>query len=817
MKAIRTIYTTAFQDYKNLGLDPLPIPYDENGYPTKGPRIDGWQIKAANGSYTEEDFSDPCNIGVLLGGPKNLTDIDCDSPQAVAVAGDIIGHLMQKTGTGTMIFGRASNPRSHYIFSTDNSFPTEKIMDPADEECIIEYRCVKQDGERGIQTVFPPSLWYEDGTTEQIRLESDSTSVPAFIEAKKLHDCFRMIAAVALLAKHFPVESERHHTILALAGIFVRSGMPEGKATTIITLAYLHSGGYHNDSGKAEADVKSVYAEFEKESSTTHLFGYPKATDIMPRAVVDKVLELLGIERPDANYNLTDAGNGRRLVDKHKDEIRYCVDDGEWYVWDGVRWRRDVVKKIRELSKGIAADLRNEAHNIKQPTPTGDENLDKKALSQQESRKREIVKWANQSENADRVSKTIISAASDPRITCFRTDFDQRGDLLNCRNCVVNLYTGETMPHDRKLMMSNLCPVEYEPNATHRIWNESLAAFTRDHPDLTGFLQRIAGYSIQGDKSEERIFLLYGPGNAGKGTFMDWLTNALGPDYACAMDANSVLKQKRDSAAASGDIARLEGKRIVVVSEIEKGKRLEESFMKQASGNDALVARGLYQSEREFRPTHQFWFQTNYRPGFDSTDSGNKRRYVEIPFDNDLSSDPKVKFDAKIKIRMRQDAEFLKAVLAWCVQGCIEWRMHGLDIPESVTKATAQLFAHNDFLKDFLTEMCMADANEKVPVKDLWDEYKRWCEGQGEEPAQGRTFNRMMEERGFERKQARVHGVSGKAWNGIRLKEHDELVAGLRDDDAGSQEDIKVPAMNVKRFPARQKHGTVFGSKTMVG
>jgi phage/plasmid-associated DNA primase len=61
---------------------------------------------------------------------------------------------------------------------------------------------------------------------------------------------------------------------------------------------------------------------------------------------------------------------------------------------------------------------------------------------------------------------------------------------------------------------------------------------------------------------------------------MDWLTNALGPDYACAMDANSVLKQKRDSAAASGDIARLEGKRLVVVSEIEKGSRLQESFMK---------------------------------------------------------------------------------------------------------------------------------------------------------------------------------------------------------------------------------------------
>src|SRR5208337_4127642 len=108
-------------------------------------------------------------------------------------------------------------PRSHYMFFCDQSLPTEKITDPADKECIIEYRCVKQDGERGNQTVFPPSLRYDPKTetTEEIRLEDDSTSVPTFIEAKKLQECFRVIAAVALLAKHFPIESERRNTILA--------------------------------------------------------------------------------------------------------------------------------------------------------------------------------------------------------------------------------------------------------------------------------------------------------------------------------------------------------------------------------------------------------------------------------------------------------------------------------------------------------------------------------------------------------------------------------------------------------------------------
>jgi P4 family phage/plasmid primase-like protien len=728
-----------------------------------------------------------------------------------------MAHLMQKLGK-TMMFGRASKLRSHFIFFCDDSLPTEKITDPADQQCIIEYRCVKSDGERGHQTVFPPSLRYDTqtGTTEQVRLEDDSILVPVFVKSKILQECFRLIGAVALLAKHFPIESERHNTILALAGIFARSGMVLEKASTTIKTAYRRSAGYNGDQNKAEDDVRSVYDAYTK-NPKTRLFGYPKLTEVMPKSAVDKVLELLGIEKQDQQmYTLTDAGNGRRLVDKHQDEIRLCVDDKQWYLWDGVRWRKDTVNRIRELAKGIAVDLRHEALKMKQPTATGDNDQDGKSVAGYETRKREVLKWANQSENADRVSKTIISAASEGRIICFRSDFDQQGHLLNCQNCVVNLYTGETMRHDRKLLMSNLCPVEYDPSATHPVWDQSLAAFTRKHRDILPFLKRVAGYSVQGDKSEERILLLYGPGNSGKGTFMDWLTNALGPDYSCAMDANSVLKQKRDAAAASGDIARLEGKRIVVVSEIEKGSRVQESFMKQASGNDALVARGLYQSEREFRPTHQFWFQTNYRPGFDSTDSGNKRRYVEIPFDNDLSIDPLVKFDSKLKIRMRQDASFLQAILSWTVQGCIEWRQFGLGIPASVTAATADLFAHNDFLKDFLTEMCVAEPNEKVRVKELWDAYKSWCEGQGEDPAHGRIFNRMMEERGFERKQARVHGLNGKAWNGIRLKTHDELVARLP--EAGALDDKDCPALVVpKKYSVHSAISTALRGNAMAG
>jgi P4 family phage/plasmid primase-like protien len=778
MNQSEDIYTVAFQDYKAMGLDPLPIPH-QNGNPTKRPTDDNWQIRAANGGYTEADFKIACNMGNLLGGPKHFSDLDCDSPEAIRVASDVMKDLERKIGR-TMVFGRASKPRSHYIHTCDASLPSEKITDPSDGECIIEYRCVNEDGQRGKQTVFPPSSNFDEKTDviEQVCFEFDSAQTIAKVSAKVLHRTFRFIGAVALLAKHFPVKSERHDTILSLAGLFARAGMKKQMAVATVERAYRHSKGYHNDRTKCINDTEGVFRDFERHRNV-HLFGYPRLIEIMPKEVVDKVLELLDIERPESTYSLSDAGNGRRLVEKHKDNIRFCVDDQDWYIWDGVLWRRDATKRIRELAKGIANDLRQEAEQIRPPTLTSNSEDDKKALAGQDTRKRELMKWANQTENADRVSKTILSATSDPKITCSRLDFDQNLHLLNCPNCVVDLHTGSVLPHDRKLMLSSLCPTEYDANATHSVWDQSLAAFTRRHNDLLPFLKRVAGYSMQGDKTEERILILYGPGNAGKGSFVDWLTNALGPDYSCAMEAASVLKQKRDSAAASGDVARLEGKRLVVVSEIEKGSRIQESFMKQASGNDSLVARSLYKSEREFRPTHQFWFQTNYRPGFDSTDSGNQRRYVEIPFDNELPQDPLVQFDKTVKNRMRRDKDFLKAVLAWAVAGCVEWRRDGLKIPDSVEAATKQLFAHNDFLREFLVEQCVAETAGKVPMKEFREGYERWCGDQGEEPAHGRTFNRMMEERGFEKKQARVDGTSCKAWHGIRLKTHDELVGNV--------------------------------------
>ena len=81
-------------------------------YKKKRPFIKEWQKLDINKRNFEEYFSSEkkSNIGVMNGAPSNgLTDIDLDDPDALFFA----QYYLPKTD---LIFGRSSNPKSHWYY-----------------------------------------------------------------------------------------------------------------------------------------------------------------------------------------------------------------------------------------------------------------------------------------------------------------------------------------------------------------------------------------------------------------------------------------------------------------------------------------------------------------------------------------------------------------------------------------------------------------------------------------------------------------------------------------------------------------------------
>ena len=96
--------------------------------------------------------------------------------------------------------------------------------------------------------------------------------------------------------------------------------------------------------------------------------------------------------------------------------------------------------------------------------------------------------------------------------------------------------------------------------------------------ELQSFIQRAIGYGLTGDTSEQALFIPHGTGANGKTTLLNVIQDMLG-DYALQTPTDTLLRKREGS--ATNDIARLQGRRFVVASEVAEDSRLNEVLVKQ--------------------------------------------------------------------------------------------------------------------------------------------------------------------------------------------------------------------------------------------
>jgi putative DNA primase/helicase len=266
------------------------------------------------------------------------------------------------------------------------------------------------------------------------------------------------------------------------------------------------------------------------------------------------------------------------------------------------------------------------------------------------------------------------------------------------------------------------------------------------------------------------MFINHGGGANGKSTFQEAISAALG-EYSMRTPTEMLLARRSDG--VPNDVARLKGARFVSASETEEGRRLAESRIKDLTGQDTITARFMKAEWFDFAPTHKLWLSTNHKPEIRGTDAAIWRRIRLVPW---TVSIPPAEQDKKLPEKLRSE---LPGILAWIVQGCLEWRRKGLQAPEEVRQATGDYRSEMDVLAAFLEECCILRSDAMASAKNLYIAYKEWCEANGEPVEKQRRFGMRLTERGLRRQ--KVGGVY--RWYGI----------GLRHDRQGPSED-KGPA-----------------------
>lgn len=234
--------------------------------------------------------------------------------------------------------------------------------------------------------------------------------------------------------------------------------------------------------------------------------------------------------------------------------------------------------------------------------------------------------------------------------------------------------------------------------------------------EVGNWLQAIIGYSASGLTSEELLIFCYGPSATGKGTFLTAVADALG-EYSRRIDPDDLM-------AGVGEQhphwkADLEGRRLVVADEVERGRQWATGRVKSLVSGEPIRARHMAKSFFEFRPCAQLVLAANHAPTMRSRDTGLVRRLLVVPF---LNRPATVNRQLKQQIDRRQ-------VMGWIASGAHRYFQNRQlpKTPDVVLRATEGYHQRADALAGFVADL---PTGEWLERRDIAARYGTWVAAQ---------------------------------------------------------------------------------------
>ena len=353
-----------------------------------------------------------------------------------------------------------------------------------------------------------------------------------------------------------------------------------------------------------------------------------------------------------------------RLADRYSGKLLFVPKIG-WHQWDGKRWAKD---EKGAATRAVLSVLRRAlADSLADP---------------------DLRQDVRKCEGAAAIRGVLEIAGTLEEFVAVADELDADPYLLNTASGTLDLRVGKVRPPDPADRITKVTRGAWRPEETLiGPWEEFLEQVLPD-VEVRGFLQRTIGMALLGKVVEHVLPILTGTGGTGKGVAYGTILHALG-DYAATAEPD--LFMARDGAHPTGQMD-LFGRRLVVVSESDQGRKLAEATMKRLTGGDKIKARYMGRDFVEFEPSHTAVLVTNHLPKVSGDDDAVWRRVRVVPFGVTIPVDQQ---DGHLGERLELEAD---AVLSWAVAGHLDYVARGnrLDEPGSVRVATDTYRADSD-------------------------------------------------------------------------------------------------------------------------
>jgi len=400
-----------------------------------------------------------------------------------------------------------------------------------------------------------------------------------------------------------------------------------------------------------------------------------------------------------------------RFAALHADDLRYVAALGQWFGWDGMRWKCELTLKAVDHARSVCRAASAECNNLN----------DGKAIA-----------------SLHAVNAVERLARADRRLAATTDQWDCDPWLLNTPGGTIALRTGVMREARREDYCTRVTSATPAAGCPH--WLKFLDRIMDGDQDSIRFLARMFGYSLTGVTNEHAMLFLHGQGCNGKSVLVGALSEAFG-DYGQTAATDTFMASKHDRPPT--ELADLAGARLVVGSEAERERHWNEARLKRVTGGDRVKARFMQKDFFEFTPQFKLVIVGNHKPSFAGVNYAIRRRLHLIAFNVIIPPD---EVDKTLPDKLRQE---YPGILQWAIDDCLEWQQVGLSPPPSVREATESYLNQEDTVGQWLEAYCQRSAGSVTPFSELWTSWLAFAESVGEHPGSKKNLARELEARGF--------------------------------------------------------------------
>lgn len=319
----------------------------------------------------------------------------------------------------------------------------------------------------------------------------------------------------------------------------------------------------------------------------------------------------------------------------------------------------------------------------------------------------------------------------------FEEKLDSKCTIIGFNNGVFDLETYEFRdghPDDFLSFSTNIDYVKYEE--TSDVNNEIMDFINKILPkeEMKIYLLKLFSSFLSGHIKDEKFHIFTGTGANGKSKIIELFQSSFG-DY-CGQFNVSLLTQKRvKSNETNSELAQSKGKRFMVLQEPCENEKINTGFMKELTGGDTIVCRGLFKDPISFKPQAHMVLTCNHLPNIPSDDGGTWRRLRVIEYSSKFTDNPNPKKENEFKIDTELSLKFedwKESFMALLIHYYKKYMDEGIYEPEEVLACTKEYQKDNDTIKNFIHERIEKADGMFMSQTELYTDFKYWYKDSGE-------------------------------------------------------------------------------------